>query len=97
MDIIRGLMSAILDMPKSVTLGSAACYKNIVAGQISVDNFLECMEVSQGQGYILGQVDLHVEGKEACLWFEELCQTLVHQFHQEDWASAVGIVGVAEA
>ena len=62
-------------------LGSDAYYENIIAGQISVDNFIG-VEVGQGKGYVVDQVYLHVEGKGVALSLEKLCQILVHQFHQ---------------
>ena len=52
------------------------------------------MQVGQCLGHIQGDVHLNVEGEGGrVVWsFQEAGQALVHQFHQENWQSRLGVM-----
>ena len=50
------------------------------------------VEVIEGQGYIMAEVDLDVVGKWPLGSLEEVSKTFVHEFHQKCWQFRVGVL-----
>ena len=54
------------------------------------------VQVGQGQGNVVGDVDLDVVGEGGCGSLQEPCQALLHQLHQEDGSVAAGVLDHTE-
>ena len=50
------------------------------------------VQVGQGEGNVMGYVDLDVVGEGGRGSLKEPCQALFHQLHQEDGSTAAGVV-----
>ena len=49
------------------------------------------VKVSQRLRYVVGYVDLHVEGEGHARSLKEACQALVHELHEENWLAVLGV------
>ena len=50
------------------------------------------VQVGQGEGNVIGYVDLDVVGEGGRSSLKEPCQALFHQLHQEDGSTAAGVM-----
>ena len=73
-------------------LGSTAGnQQDVVAGEVTVDDIIG-VEVIEGEGYVMAEVDLDVVGEWQLGSFEEVGEAFVHELHQKRWEFRVGIL-----
>ena len=78
-------------------LGSVArtYQQHVVAGEVSVDDVVG-VEVGQCECDVVADVHLHVVGKRSVGAFQEVCQALVHQLHEQNGQTRLPVVHHAQ-